>query len=61
MAKAPKVTVKDDIRGLSGAEKAAFFVSFEDQQEALAIGPGFERNKRSDAPIGLRDVVAQLA
>jgi hypothetical protein len=46
---------------LSGAEKAAFLVWFEDQQEALAIGPGFERNKRSDAPIGLRDVVAQLA
>jgi hypothetical protein len=46
---------------LSGAEKAAFLVWFEEQQEAVAIGPGFERDKRSDAPIELRDLVARLA
>ena len=36
---------------LPGAEKATFLVWFEDQQEAVAIGPGFERGKtlgRSD-------------
>jgi len=46
---------------LSGAGKSAFLVWFEDQQEALAIAPGFERGKSSDAPIELRDLVAQLA
>ena len=46
---------------LSGAEKATFLVWFEDQQEAVAIGPGFERDKRSDAPIELRELVTRLA
>ena len=46
---------------LSGAEKAAFLVWFEDQQEALAIGPGLERGKVSDTPIELGDLIARLA
>jgi hypothetical protein len=46
---------------LSGAGEAAFLVWFEDQKEAVAIGPGFERGKRSDTPIELRDLVARLA
>jgi hypothetical protein len=46
---------------LPGAEKAAFLVWFEDHQEAVAIGPGLERGKRSDAPIELQDLIAKLA
>jgi len=46
---------------LSGAEKATFLVWFEDQQEAVAIGPGFERDKQSEAPIELRELVGRLA
>jgi hypothetical protein len=46
---------------LSGSGNAAFLVWFEDQQEAMAIGPQFDRDKRSDTPIELRDLVEQLA
>ena len=46
---------------LSGAGKAGFLVWFEDQQEAVAIGPGFGRGQRSDTPIELAGLVAQLA
>jgi hypothetical protein len=46
---------------LSGASQAAFLAWFEDHQEAIAIGPGFEPNKRSDAPIELKDIAAQIA
>ena len=46
---------------LSGASQASFLVWFEDHEEAVAIGPAFERNKRSDAPIELRDIVARVA
>jgi hypothetical protein len=46
---------------LSGASQAAFLAWFEDHEEAVAIGPGFEANKRSDAPIELKDIVAQAA
>jgi hypothetical protein len=45
---------------LSGAEKATFLVWFEDQQEAIAIGPKFERNRTADAAIELREIVARL-
>jgi hypothetical protein len=44
---------------LSGASQAAFLAWFEDHEELVAIGPGFEANKRSDAPIELKDIVAQ--
>ena len=46
---------------LSGASQAAFLAWFEDHEEAAAIGPSFEPNKRSDAPIELRDIAAQVA
>ena len=45
---------------LSGAGKATFLVWLEDQQEAVAIGPGFDKGKRSDSPIDLTDLAAQL-
>jgi hypothetical protein len=46
---------------LSGADNAGFLVWFEDQSEAVAIGPGFARGKHSAAPVELRDLIAQLA
>lgn len=46
---------------LSGAEKATFLVWFEDQPEAVAIGPGFEHGQRSDSAIDLRDLIGKLA
>ena len=46
---------------LPGAEQATFLVWFEDQHEAVAIGPGLERAKTSDTPTQLRELVARLA
>ena len=46
---------------LPGAEQATFLAWFEDQQEAVAIGPGLEPAKTSDTPTVLRDLVARLA
>ena len=46
---------------LSGAGDAAFLVWFEDHQEAVAIGKQWRPEKRSDTPVELRDLVAQLA
>jgi hypothetical protein len=46
---------------LSGAEKAAFLVWFEDHEEAVAIAPSLERGKRSDAPIELAAIVDRIA
>jgi len=46
---------------LPGAEEAAFLVWFEDQREAVAIGPGFEKGKSSDAPTELQQIVSRLA
>jgi hypothetical protein len=45
---------------LSGADNAGFLVWFEDQPEAVAIGPGFARGKHSAAPVELKDLIAQL-
>ena len=45
---------------LSGAGQACFLAWFEDHGEAVAIGPGFEKNKRTDAPVELRDLLAQV-
>jgi hypothetical protein len=50
-----------NLQRLPFAEDAGFLAWFEDQQEAVAIGPGFERGKSSDAAIELRDLVARLA
>jgi hypothetical protein len=46
---------------LSGDERSSFLAWFEDHQEAVAIGPGLERGKRSDAPVELADLVARVA
>src|SRR5262249_1004658 len=46
---------------LSGAAGATFLVWLEGQHEALAIGPKFERNQRSDTPIEIEDLIAQLS
>jgi hypothetical protein len=46
---------------LSGASQSSFLAWFEDHEEAVAIGPAFEPNKRSDAPIELRDIAEQVA
>ena len=46
---------------LSGDDKSTFLAWFEDHGEAVAIGPGFERGKRSDSPIELASLVARMA
>ena len=46
---------------LSGDEKSTFLAWFEDHGEAVAIAPGLERGKRSDAPIDLADFIARIA
>ena len=46
---------------LSGAEQASFVAWFEDHEEAVAIGPAFAPNQRSDAPIELRDILARVS
>jgi hypothetical protein len=46
---------------LSGSDKARFLVWFEDHGEAVAIGPGFERNQRLDTPVELADLVARVS
>jgi hypothetical protein len=45
---------------LSGAKEAKFLAWFEDHGYAVAIGPGFEPKKQSDAPIDLQDLAAQI-
>lgn len=46
---------------LPGEEKSAFLAWFEDHPEAVAIAPGMERGKQSDAPVDLADLIARLA
>jgi len=46
---------------LPGEEKSTFLAWFEDHDEAVAIGPPFERGKRSDAPVELADLIARIA
>jgi hypothetical protein len=46
---------------LPGEEKSTFLAWFEDHDEAVAIGPGLERGKRSDTPIELADLIARIA
>ncbi len=41
---------------LTEPEKARFLVWFEDHSEAVAIGPGFEKNAQSDAPLQLAEL-----
>jgi hypothetical protein len=46
---------------LPGDRKSAFLAWFEDHSEAVAIAPALERDKRSDAPIDLADLIARIA
>jgi len=46
---------------LPGADQATFLAWFEDHEEAVAIGPAFKRNQRSDAPVELGELAAQVA
>jgi hypothetical protein len=42
---------------LSGSDKSAFVVWFENHQEALAIGPSMSRGKQSSETIGLNELL----
>jgi hypothetical protein len=46
---------------LAGEENSAFLAWFEDHPEAVAIAPGMERGKRSDAPVELAELIARIA
>ena len=46
---------------LSGDDKSAFLAWFEDHSEAVVIGPGIGRGKRSDVAVELGDLVARVA
>ncbi len=46
---------------LPGEEKSTFLAWFEDHDEAVAIGPTFERGKRSETPTELADLIARIA
>jgi hypothetical protein len=46
---------------LPGEENSAFLAWFEDHPEAVAISPGMERGKRSDAPVELAELIARIA
>ena len=46
---------------LAGDDRAAFLAWFEGHGEAVAIGPGMERGKRSDAPVELAELAARAA
>jgi hypothetical protein len=50
-----------NLRRLPGEEKSAFLAWFEDHDEAVVIGPGLERGKRSDASVELGELVARIA
>jgi hypothetical protein len=45
---------------LSGAERSSFLVWWEDQREALAIGPGLPRGTESSSPLDMRQLLAQI-
>jgi len=46
---------------LAGDGKSTFLAWFENHNEAVAIGPGFERGSHSEGPIELVDLVARVA
>jgi hypothetical protein len=50
-----------NLQRLAGEEKSAFLAWFEDHEEAVAIGPGLERGKRSDAGVELGELIARVA
>jgi len=45
-------------RRLAGSEQSSFIAWFEDHNEAVAIGPGVPRGTISNAPTGLREILA---
>jgi hypothetical protein len=45
---------------LTGAEQGRFLVWFEDHGQAVAIGPVFERGRRSDAAVELSELIARV-
>jgi hypothetical protein len=50
-----------NLQRLAGEEKSAFLAWFEDHDEAVVIGPGLERGKRSDAGVELGELIARVA
>lgn len=46
---------------LSGAEQSSFLVWWENQREALAIGPTLPRGTDSSSPLNLRQLLGQIA
>jgi hypothetical protein len=46
---------------LPGDDKSAFLAWFEEHDQAIAISPTLEPGKRSDQPIDLADLIAQIA
>jgi hypothetical protein len=46
---------------LSGDDRSAFLAWFEDHGEAVAIAPGIDPGKTSDAPIDLAALIARIA
>jgi hypothetical protein len=46
---------------LPGEEKSAFLAWFEDHPEAVAIAPGMERGRQSDASVDLAELIARIA
>jgi len=50
-----------NLRRLPFAEDAAFLAWFEDQQDAIAIGPGFEPGRYSETSVELRELIERVA
>ncbi|HEY3840151.1 MAG TPA: hypothetical protein VGL72_26445 [Bryobacteraceae bacterium] len=46
---------------LIGEEKSTFLAWFEDHEEAVAIAPSLEKGARSEAPVDLATLIAQVA
>jgi hypothetical protein len=45
---------------LPGAEQSTFLAWFEDHNEAVAVGPGFDRAKTVETPVDLSALIARL-
>jgi hypothetical protein len=49
-----------NLQRLPGEEKSAFLGWFENHEEAVAVGPMFERGKKSDGPVELAELIARM-
>ncbi len=49
-----------NLQRLSGAEQSSFLVWWEDQREALAIGPALPRNTESSSALDMRQLLSQI-